>query len=187
MKKTWFLGAAANEKPRSAACTANTGRATLPVSGGECPRGLPAYIILCRKVQWECMKKTWFLGAAANEKPRSAACIANVGRATSPVSGGECPRGLPACFADAIQNEESSPTGYFLQAPIFPLENAGGVSRSADRMFCEAKLLSLLANVSDEGTRTLRYEFAGKRTSTCQLLKKLDQNFHAGARRMRRA
>ena len=28
-------------------------------------------------------------------------------------------------FADAIQNGESSPTGYFPQAPIFPLENAG--------------------------------------------------------------
>ena len=56
-EKTWFLGAVANEKPRSAACTANTGRATLPVSGGKCPRGLPAYIILSQKVQWEKIQK----------------------------------------------------------------------------------------------------------------------------------
>ena len=50
----------------------------------------------------------------------------------------------------------------------------GGVSPVAESMFCEAKLLSLLANVGDEGARTLRYEFASKLTSTCQLLKKVN-------------
>ena len=39
--------------------------------------------------------------------------------------------------------------GGFSQALFFPKQNAGGVSRSADR---------------DEGTRTLRYEFASKLT-----------------------
>ena len=53
--------------------------------------------------------------------------------------------------------------GGFSQALFFPKLNAGGVPLSAE---------------SDKGTRTLRYEFAGKLTSTCQLLKKLDQNFN---------
>ena len=35
-----------------------------------------------------------------------------------------CPQRSIRC-ADAIQNGESSPTGYFPQAPIFPLKNAG--------------------------------------------------------------
>jgi len=64
-------------------------------------------------------------------------------------------------FADAIWNGESCPfeKGDFLQASFFPKQNAGGF-RSLRR-----------------ATRALPL--------TCQLLKKLDQNFNTGARRMR--
>ena len=80
----------------------------------------------------------------------------------------ECPFACPQRsirFADAILNGTSCPfyKGGLFPSPFLPEIERWGVSLSAE---------------SDEGTRTLRYEFAGKLTSTCELLKKLDQNFN---------